>query len=202
MQIRVKSKNHKHVAMKYVNLILFCLLVTFFGPIESAEAQVTVNRTVVRTSRVNRPAKRRIRRQNRRIYRRTLRRLPANTRAIRFRRVNYYPVGGMFYVKRRGVYYRTFPPRGFRLRALPTTAVVINVRGASYNYADGVFYQRVEDAYEVATPPVGAVVAELPEDAEEINFDGVTAYELDEAVYQAVEDGYEIIDVLEEEIKG
>ncbi|MEO0903004.1 MAG: DUF6515 family protein [Bacteroidota bacterium] len=100
------------------------------------------------------------------------------------------------------MYYRTFPPRGFRLRALPTTTVVINVRGVNYNYADGVFYQGVEDAYEVAAPPVGAVVAELPEDAEEINFDGVTAYELDEAVYQAVEDGYEIIDVLEEEIKG
>lgn len=186
--------------MKFLNLIFFSILVTFLGPVETAEAQVAVNRTVVRTTRVNRPVKRRIRRQNRRIYRRTLRRLPANTRAIRYRRVSYYPVGGMFYVKQRGVYFRTFPPRGFRLRVLPATAVVINVRGVNYNYADGVFYQKVDDdSYEIAAPPVGAVLSELPADAEEINFDGVAAYELNEAVYQAVEEGYEIIDVLEEE---
>lgn len=105
----------------------------------------------------------------------------------------------MYYIKRGGVYVRTFPPRGFRLRALPATSVVINVGGTNYNYADGLFYRESKDSFEIAKPPIGAIVNELPEDAQEIDFEGVTAYELNEAVYQAVEDGYEVIEVLEAE---
>lgn len=107
----------------------------------------------------------------------------------------------MYYIKRKNIYVRAFPPRGFRLRLLPAAAVALTVRGIAYNYADGVFYRNVEGEYEVATPPVGAVVQKLPEDAEEIDFDGIPAYELNDAIYKAVEDGYEIIDVLEEEIE-
>lgn len=107
----------------------------------------------------------------------------------------------MYYVQRKGIYVRAFPPRGFRLRLLPATAIALTVRGAAYSYADGVFYRKIDEEYEVAKPPVGAVLRELPEDAEEIDFEGISVYELNEAIYKEVENGYEIIDVLEEEIE-
>ena len=184
--------------MKNLKYLLFILAFAFVGSTEYAEAQV--RRTTVTTVRQKRRVKRQVRRHNRRIARRTLRTLPRNTRAITFRRISYYPVGGMYYVQRRGVYVRAFPPRGFRLRVLPAAAFAITVRGARYQYADGIYYQAVDGGeYEVTEPPIGAVLQELPEDAMEMDFDGVPAYELNDAVYKAVEDGYELIDILEEE---
>ncbi len=188
----------KTINMKNLKYLLFILAFAFVGSTDYVEAQV--RRTKVTTVRQKRRVKRKVRRHNRRITRRTLRALPRNTRPIVFRRVSYYPVGGIYYIQRRGVYVRAFPPRGFRLRVLPAAAIAITVRGAAYRYADGIYYQEAEGGeYEVAEPPVGAVLEELPEDAMEIDFDGVPAYELNDAVYKAVEDGYELIDVLEEE---
>ena len=169
----------------------------FFLPNPNLEAQTqVVNRTKV--EKVHK-VKRKVRRHNRRVERRTLRRLPKGTKAIMHRKVAYYPVGGMFYIARKGVYVRSFPRPGFRVRILPRTAIRIVVRSGAYRYADGVFYQQIGDEYEIVAPPKGAVVYELPVDAEEIDFDGIPAYELNDAVYKAVQDGYEIIDVLEEE---
>ena len=153
--------------MKNLKLILFLFALFFVGTTEYAEAQVV-------TRHEKRVVRRKVRRHNRRVVRRTLRRLPANTTPIVYRKISYYPVGGMYYVYRKGIYVRTFPPRGFRLAVMPTTAVIITVRGTRYHYADGVFYQPINGEYEVAPPPIGAVVKELPEDAEEIDFDGVT----------------------------
>lgn len=179
--------------MKNLKLVLLFFALLAFGTTEYVEAQV------YRTPQERRMVRRKVRRHNRRVARRTLRRLPANTRGIACRKVTYYPVRGMYYVQRKDIYVRAFPPRGFRLRVLPTTTVRITVRGVPYHYADGVFYQQVKEEYEVAAPPVGAVLQELPEDAEEIDFDGVSMYELNQAVYKEVENGYEIIDVLAEE---
>ncbi|MDC6367068.1 MULTISPECIES: DUF6515 family protein [Flavobacteriaceae] len=180
--------------MKNLRLAMFLFACLSIGSLQYVEAQV------YRASQERRMIRRKVRRHNRRVVQRTIRRLPANTRPVIYRRATYYPVGGMYYVKRRGAYVRAFPPRGFRLRVLPATAVALTVRGTAYRYADGLFYQNVDgDEFEVASPPVGAVVESLPDDAEEIDFGGVSAYELNEAIYKAVEDGYEIIDVLEQE---
>ncbi len=147
---------------------------------------------------VDRPAKRQIRRHERRVHRRTLRKLPAGTRAVVYRNRNYYPVGGMYYVSRKGAYIRTFPPVGFRIRTLAVAPVRVVVRSRPYWYAEGIFYTKEQEEYVVAETTVGAVVPELPEDAGEIDFSGVTAYELNNAVYQEVEDGFEVIELLDE----
>ncbi len=183
--------------MKYAIIVILTL---FFVPTTTLEAQ-TNTRAGIRKVRKERRAKRRVvRRVNRRVVRRTLRRLPANTRPLVYRNATFYPVGGMYFVKRNRAYVRAFPPRGFRLRRLPATALALTVRGVRYRYAAGVFYRAQEnDEFEVTDAPVGAVVPELPEDATEIDFDGIPAYELNEAVYKAVEDGYEVIDVVLEE---
>jgi hypothetical protein len=184
--------------MKHWKLVItgFILLFFFYSP--SVEAQATPRRTTVRVVNANRPVKRKIRRKKRRVRRRTLRRLPANTRALVWRNVSYYPVGGMYYIARKGAYVRAFPPRGFRVRAIPALTRLM-VRGAVYYYSAGVFYRNVEDQYEVIDAPIGAVVKELPEDAEEMDFNGITTYELNETLYKAIDDGYEVIELLEED---
>jgi hypothetical protein len=184
--------------MKNWKLIISAFLLMFFFHTPEAEAQVVTRRTT-RVVKVNRPAKRKIRRKKRRVRRRTLRRLPANTRAIVWRNRSYYPVGGMYFIARKGAYVRAFPPRGFRIRMAAGALTRLMVRGATYYYAAGVFYQNVDDEYEVVSAPIGAVVKELPEDAEEMDFDGITTYELNETLYQAIDDGYEVIDLLDEE---
>ena len=105
----------------------------------------------------------------------------------------------MYYVSRKGVYVRSFPPRGFRIRTIPGRYTRLVVRGSIYYYSAGLFYRSVDEEYEVVTAPIGAVVEELPEDAIEMDFDGITTYELNETLYQAIDDGYEVIDLLEEE---
>ena len=184
--------------MKTVSLFGIILMILMVGTPAEAEAQrrTTKRVTVVK---VDRPAKRKIRRHNKRVKRRRLRSLPAGTRAVVYRRTNYYPVRGMYYVSRRGAYVRAFPPVGFRIRTLAVAPVRIVVRNRPFWYAQGVFYVKQNEEYMVTETPVGAVVPELPEDAEEIDFSGITAYELNDAIYQEVDDGYEIIDLLEEE---
>ncbi len=185
--------------MKNWKLITTAVLLMFFFYAPEAEAQVVARRTTTtRVVKVNRPAKRKIRRKKRRVRRRTLRRLPANTRAVVWRNMSYYPVGGMYYIARRGAYVRAFPPRGFRVRAVPAL-IRLMVRGAVFYYSAGVFYRNINDEYEVVAAPIGAVVSELPEDAEEMDFEGITTYELNETLYRAIEDGYEVIDLLEED---
>ncbi|MCJ7466219.1 MAG: hypothetical protein MUO53_05945 [Maribacter sp.] len=77
------------------------------------------------------------------------------------RKVAYYPVGGMFYMARKGVYLKAFPPRGFRLRVLPRTAVRLVIRGTVYHYADGVFYQPIDEEFQIVRPPEGAIVKDI-----------------------------------------
>jgi hypothetical protein len=181
--------------MKNLKYVFGLLLVVFLFPCQNTEAQSTRPRRekVVKV----RTAKRKVRRHKRRVVRRTLRRLPSGTVAVMHRKVAYYPVGGMFYIAKKGVYLRAFPPRGFRLRVLPRASVRLVLRGTVYHYADGVFYQPIGEEFQIVRPPEGAVVKELPEDAEEIDFDGVSAYELNDAVYKLIEGGYEVIDVLD-----
>lgn len=184
--------------MKNWKLIVVGLLLAFFFQSPEAEAQVVTRRTT-KVVKVNRPTKRKIRRHKRHVRRRTLKRLPANTRARVWRNVSYYPVGGMYFVARKGAYVRAFPPRGFRIRTIPGALTRLMVRGSVFYYSAGVFYRNVDEEYEVVAAPVGAVIKDLPEDAEEINFDGITTYELNETLYQAIDDGYEVIELLEEE---
>ena len=184
--------------MKTSYLFPVLLLLFLIGvPIE-AIAQRNVNRTVA-VVQVDRPTKRKIRRTKRRVHRRTLKSLPAGTRAVVYRKVSYYPVSGRFYVARKGVYVRSFPPRGFRIRTLGVRPVRIVVRSRPYWYAEGVYYQKQGEDYIVSDTPVGAVVSELPEDAEAIDWAGVTAYELNDAVYKEIDGGYEVIDILDQE---
>ena len=184
--------------MKTYYLSPVLLLIFLIGMPVEISAQRTAGRTVA-VVKVDRPTQRKIKRTKRRVRRQTLRSLPAGTRAVVYRKVGYYPVGGRFYVARKGVYVRSFPPRGFRVRTLGVRPVRIVVRTRPYWYAEGVFYQKQGEDYIVCETPVGAVVSELPEDAVELDWAEVSAYELNNAVYQEVDGGYEVIDLLGEE---
>ena len=162
-----------------------------------AETAAQSSRTVAVVE-VDRPAKRKIRRKKRRAVRRTLRKLPRGTRTIVWRNVNYYPVRGRYYLARRGVYVRAFPPVGFRIRRLAVKPIRLVVRSRTFWFAEGVFYKKADDGFEVVPTPVGAVVPELPEEAEAIDMNGLASYELNDAIYREVADGYEIIELLDE----
>ena len=190
--------------MKALQWSILLLLLVFLMPVES-EAQVRRNRrtVVVTTTNVDKRQVRRItRRQVRRIHRRgrfrTLRTLPAGTRAVIFRNVNYYPVRGVYYVRRNGVYIRRLPPPGFRVAALTGTLVRLSVRGNPYVYSEGVFYRETGNEYELVAPPQGAIIEELPEGVEEILLEDMTAYELYDTLYTQTEEGYEVIGTLED----
>ncbi|MGB5272949.1 MAG: DUF6515 family protein, partial [Flavobacteriaceae bacterium] len=129
--------------MKNLKYVIGLLLVFFLFPNQEAEAQVVRSRRA-KVAKVQ-SVKRKVRRHNRRVARRTLRRLPEGTVAVVHGNVSYYPVGGMFFIARKGIYARAFPPRGFRLRVLPRTAIRLAVRGTYFMYADGVFYRPVGD---------------------------------------------------------
>ena len=193
-------KKQTIIAMK--NYLIVSVLVLGFAFSAPAEASAQTKRSVA-VVKVDRPAKRKIRRTKRRVRRRTVRRtlrsLPAGTRAVVHRRVSYYPVRGRYYVARKGVYVRSFPPVGFRIRTLAVTPVRIVVRNRPYWYAEGVFYQKEGADYIVSETPVGAVVPTVPDESEAFDLEGVPTYELNNAVYQEVEDGYEIIELLDEQ---
>ncbi len=188
--------------MKALQLIIPLVLLVFLMPVES-EAQVRRNRTtvVVATTANKRQVRRVTRRQIRRIHRRnrfrTFRTLPAGTRAVVYRNVSYYPVRGVYYVHRNGVYVRRLPPRGFRVAALTGTLVRLSVRGMPYVYSEGVFYREVNNEYELVAPPEGAVVEELPEEVEEVLLEDMTAYELYDTLYAKTDEGFEVIGTLE-----
>ncbi|MDG1572558.1 DUF6515 family protein [Robiginitalea sp. M366] len=187
--------------MKKIHFLLAALLgILMLLPAEG-EAQASRTVTVVKVNRQH-PVKRTVRRKKRKVRRRafrTLRQLPAGTRAIRYRSVAYYPVGGKYYVASKGVYVRTFPPRGFRVRTLAVAPVRVVVARKPFWYAQGVFYTREGSEYEVVDAPVGAIVPELPDEAEPLDWDGVSAYELNAAVYREVDNGFEVIDLLDED---
>ena len=185
--------------MKACSFLPVLVLALFLGTPSETEAQ-TSRVTVVK---VDRPGKGKVRRTRRRVrrrtVRRTLRRLPAGTRAVVYRNVNYYPVGGRYYLARNGAYVRVHPPVGFRMRTLAAVPVRIAFRNRVYWYSEGTFYDQDGTDYVVTPAPVGAVVPDLPEEAEAIEMDGITNYELDQAVYREVEDGFEVIEWLGDE---
>lgn len=189
--------------MKSLRLIILLILFVFMAPVKKADAQVRRNRTVVVSTKANKRQVRRItRRQVRRVRRRnrfrTLRTLPVGTRAVVFRRVNYYPVNGVYYVRRNGIYVRQLPPRGFRVARLTGRIVRLSLRNNAYVFSEGIFYKEVDNQYEVVEAPKGAVLDELPEDVEEMILDDITAYELYDTLYTKTEDGYEVLGQLEE----
>lgn len=189
--------------MKSFRFIILLALFVFVVPTQEADAQVRRNRTVVVSSKANkRQIRRQTRRQVRRVRRRnrfrTLRTLPVGTRAIAFRNVNYYPVGGIYYVRRNGVYVRLLPPRGFRVARLTGRLVRLSVRNNPYVFSEGIFYREVDNQYEVVEAPKGAVLEELPADVEEMILDDMTAYELYDTLYRKTEDGYEVLGQLED----
>ena len=189
--------------MKALQLIIPVVLLVSLMPVES-EAQVRRNRTtvVVATTANKRQVRRVTRRQVRRIHRRnrfrTFRTLPLGTRAVVYRNVSYYPVRGVYYVRRNGLYVRRLPPRGFRVAALTGTLVRLSVRGTPYVYSEGVFYREVNNEYELVAPPEGAVVEELPEEVEEVLLEDMTAYELYDTLYAKTDEGFEVIGTLED----
>ncbi len=168
--------------MKSFKLILSLLVLVFFLPTLESEAQVRRNRRTVVV--VNKSNKRKIRRQTRRQVRRvtrrnrfrTLRALPAGTRVIAYRNINYYPVGGIYYVRRNGVYVRQLPPMGFRVARLTGRLVRLAVRNNPYVFSEGIFYREIDGQFEVVDAPKGAILEELPEDVEEIILEDFTAY--------------------------
>lgn len=190
--------------MKSFKLILSLLVLVFFLPTLESEAQVRRNRRTVVV--VNKSNKRKIRRQTRRQVRRvtrrnrfrTLRVLPAGTRVVAYRNINYYPVGGIYYVRRNGVYVRQLPPRGFRVARLTGRLVRLAVRNNPYVFSEGIFYREIDGQYEVVDAPKGAILEELPEDVEEMVLDDMTAYELYDILYAETENGYEVIGTLED----
>jgi hypothetical protein len=193
----------KSLSMKPFGLILTLAVSAFLMPTLNGEAQVTRNRTVVVAKNANkRQIRRQTRRQFRRIHRRnrfrTLRVLPQGTRAIAFRNTNYYPVGGVYYVRRNGVYVRRVPPRGFRLARLTGRLIRLSVRNNPYIFSEGIFYREVDGYYEVADAPKGAVLDELPADVEEMVLDDMTVYELYDILYAETEQGYEVMGTLDD----
>jgi len=189
--------------MKLFKLIFLSFFTFLFFPTEKVEAQVRRGRTVVVTTNANkRQIRRQTRRQVRRIHRRnrfrTFRTLPPGTRAVTFRRVNYYPLNGAYYVRRNGVYIRQLPPAGFRVARLTGRLVRLSLRNRNYVYAQGIFYTEVDNEFEIADAPKGAVIDELPEEVEEIILDDMTAYELYDVLYTKTDKGYEVLGQLEE----
>jgi len=124
---------------------------------------------------------------------RTLKRVPKGTRAVVYRSVRYYPVDGMFYVSRNGLYQRTFPPVGFRVRTLSVLPTRIVVKGKPYYYACGIFYQKKGSDYLVVKTPLGAVVRKLPRDVAKITWKGSVAHQLNGVVYRKVKGGYQVV---------
>ncbi len=184
---------------------LFLLfLILFLVPTTKTEAQVRRTRTVVVTSNkaYSRKVRRQTRRQVRRVHRknrfRTLAVLPSGTRAVAFRNINYYPVRGVYYVRRNGIYMRSVPPFGFRLVRLTSRMIRLSVLGVPYVYSEGLFYQEVDGAFQIVPAPKGATIEELPEDVEEIILDDITAYELYDILYAKSEGGYQVIGTLED----
>ncbi len=180
--------------MPLLGILLGILLVGLPTELE-AQRRSSKSVTVVR---VDRTTKRAVYKKQKRVQRRTIKRLPSGTRAVVYRNRNYYPVRGMYYVSSKGVYVRTFPPVGFRIRTLAVVPVRVVVRNRPFWYAQGVFYVKQNQEYVVTETPIGAVVPDLPEDAEEIDFSGLSAYELNDVIYQEVDAGYEVIDLLED----
>jgi len=193
----------KSFSMKSFKLILSLLVLMFFLPTAKSEAQVRRNPNVVVATKANkRQIRRQTRRQLRRIHRRnrfrTLRVLPRRTGAIAFGNTNYYPVGGVYYVRRNGVYVRRVPPRGFRVARLTGRLVRLTVRNSPYVFLEGIFYREVDGYYEVADAPKGAVLDELPADVEEMVLDDMTIYELYDILYIETEKGYKVMGTLED----
>ena len=124
---------------------------------------------------------------------RTLKRIPKGTRAVVYGTVRYYPVQGMFYVSRNGIYQRTFPPVGFRVRNLSVRPTRIVVKGKRYYYSCGIFYQKKGSDYLVVKTPMGGVVRKLPKDAAKITWKGSVAHQLNGVVYRKVKGGYQVI---------
>ncbi len=189
--------------MKSIKLVFSLVLFFFLLPSQETEAQVRRNRTVVVTTKANkrqirRVTRRQLRQVNRRNRFRTYRRLPVGTRAVVYRNVNYYPLGGAYYVRRNGIYVRQLPPRGFRVARLTGHLIRLSVRNNAFIYSNGIFYKEVNDEYEVVDAPKGAVLEELPEEVEEMILDDMTAYELYDVLYAKTENGYEVIGTLDE----
>jgi hypothetical protein len=124
---------------------------------------------------------------------RTLKRIPKGTRAVVYRTVRYYPVQGMFYVSRKGIYQRTFPPVGFRVRNLSVRPTRIVVKGKRYYYSFGIFYQKKGSDYLVVKTHMGEVVRKLPKDTAKITWEGSVAHQLNGVVYRKVKGGYQVI---------
>lgn len=178
--------------------MLFSLLIFLFNA-PMAPAQLAERRPIAKPIKVKRTINRKaLRNANRRVVRRTLRTLPPDTRGIAFRRITYYPVGGMYFVSRSGVYQRAFPPLGFRIRTLPGAFLRLVVGGLTFAYADGVFYKEAGEEYEVVAPPLGAVIPKAPEDALKIDVDGNFVYALNNVVYIPVKDGLQVSEIIED----
>ena len=189
--------------MKSLRLIFLIAPLMFLFTVQKADAQVRRNTTVVVTTKANnRQIRRQTRRQVRRVRRRnrfrTLKNLPIGTRAIVYRRVNYYPINGVYYVRQNGVYVRRLPPRGFRVARLSGRLVRLSVRNRDYIFSEGIFYREVDNGYEVVEAPKGAVLEELPTEVEEMILEDMTAYELYDTLYAKTEAGYKVLGQLEE----
>ncbi|UOY05633.1 hypothetical protein L0P88_16965 [Muricauda sp. SCSIO 64092] len=190
--------------MKLLRIVFPVLFFVLLLPTNRSQAQeVRQNTTVIvasgtRKGQLRRQTRRQVRRIHRRNRFRTLRRLPAGTRAVLFRGVEYYPVQGIYYVKRNGVYIRRLPPIGFRMASLTGPMFRLAVGGNAYVFSEGVFYRGVDDQFEMVAPPKGAIVEELPKDVEELLLDGMTAYELYDTLYAKTEGGYEVIGTMDD----
>ncbi|MEM9001852.1 MAG: DUF6515 family protein [Bacteroidota bacterium] len=179
--------------MKNINSVLFAMAFLFLSNNQAQSQVVRSKRSTVVVDNGNKHKVRRKVRRKRRRFRRTLRRLPVSTRHITFRKVNYYPVNGVYYISRGGIYVRTLPPRGFRVAVLTGRVIQLSVRGQSYSYVEGIFYKEVDNEYEIVAPPTGAVVDELPDGVEEVLIEDITAYELYDTLYRETDTGYEVI---------
>lgn len=192
--------------------LVFGIVLLFFGFTPSAVNSQTARRPkakIVKRTKVTRvgPRKRTVRRvrrrtrrrTHRRIYRRTLRSLPRNTRVVRHRRVAYYPINGVYYIKNNGAYVGVVPPIGFRVARIPWTLTRLTVANRTYHYANGVYYSAADDGYEIVESPIGAKVDSLPEEVEEVYIDGELYYSFDGDLYSAEDDMYELMGYEEEE---
>ncbi|WP_299241953.1 DUF6515 family protein [uncultured Aquimarina sp.] len=177
---------------KYIHLII--LLSSFFLFPNICEAQVVRSYrgkkvVVVKTNNITR---KRIRR-NRRLNRRTLRNLPAGTKRIVFRKVNYYSINGSYYIQKGSAYHHAFPPVGFRIKTIQGTVTRLVIAGITYSYINGIFYKPINDEFEIVLPPAGAVIKKLPEDSIEVQIEGINYYTFNNTIYKAVGKEFEVV---------
>lgn len=112
--------------------------------------------------------------------------VPAQTRLIRFNRIDYRFSDGIFYKPHRNQYVVVAAPLGIRITRLPIGYRSMSIRNRTYFYYNGTYYLAKGKDFEVVQAPLGALVESIPDGYQEIEIDGNTYYLVEDTQYKAV----------------